>query len=170
MYFYRALGMAKEQQNKYIIGSALNEIAEVLQESETKIDLEQALEAATEACQIGRDLRIPTIELFSFVKLSKAYLKLGHLKEALDSSKTAIKFIDTHEETEKFTEEVFFNHYTVLKSLKRNDEALDYLDKAYKIIKQYENQIEDAAFKKSFIENVRLNRDIIDEKEKNNVS
>ena len=88
-----------------------------------------------------------------------------HITQALESSQQALDlyqhfgFVQIVECT---SEEILFRHSQALTANERHDEAADFLKRAYEeMIRKYELIPEASSFRKTYLENIQLHRDIL---------
>lgn len=116
--------------------------------------VEHLQQALTQNNKLG--LKAEVIENYSY--LGQACLGLGRLDEALDLSIKAITLLASQKDVEE-EQRIYLNHYLVLKD--RGDaEALDYLKQAYEEMMRQAERITDPKDRKTFLEKVRVNREI----------
>ncbi|MBI1743484.1 tetratricopeptide repeat protein [Candidatus Acetothermia bacterium] len=91
-----------------------------------------------------------------------AYLGLNELERALTASSQAIQMLEAGESCST-PQEIQFNHFHVLWAQGRHEEALKYLQMAYDAVMQRAERLSDAELRESFLKNVTLNREIVEE-------
>jgi hypothetical protein len=89
-------------------------------------------------------------------------LKLGQVEAALDTSSEMIQILE-NEVTELRAELFYWTHAQVLRAAGQGQESDSFLYKAYDILMQVAEKIEDDDLRRSFLENVWENREILDE-------
>jgi len=86
----------------------------------------------------------------------------NQLENAADYSTRAVTYLQKMGTLPALrTEEIYFNHYRVLKAARRDDEAGKFLDQAYVTLQEKAASIKQDAYRKSFLEGVLLSRSII---------
>ena len=162
----KSLVLGREQGNKYMIGTALCELSENFMNIGGGENMKKALGYAQEAYRIGSESKISRIELFALVKIAKIFSAMQMIDEAYDASRKAVSFLETHENAEQFNEEVYYTHSKVLGMLGKKDESLKHLYKAVSVINRVTSRLKNRQFAESFLGNVDLNREILEEKRK----
>ncbi|MBI3461393.1 hypothetical protein HY009_10740, partial [Candidatus Acetothermia bacterium] len=87
---------------------------------------------------------------------------LNELERALTASSQAIQMLEAGESCST-PQEIQFNHFHVLWAQGRHEEALKYLQMAYDAVMQRAERLSDAELRESFLKNVTLNREIVEE-------
>lgn len=164
----KSVDIAKRQQNSYMLGMAMNEQAATLIATARPKEIARALELTERTCSLGKDSKIPLVEIMSVMNRAKALFELGRKQEALKESNIALKHLSKREGTERSMQEVLFNHYVIAKGQGMVDEAGQHLDKARNIVLGIADKIKDASIRESFLNKVEINRKIIREYEREN--
>jgi DNA-binding SARP family transcriptional activator/Tfp pilus assembly protein PilF len=123
-------------------------------------DYEGALRHLGEALLIAKEPGMKGLEIEALSQMSLAYLGLGERAKALERSSSAVQLlekgghlVDSHV--------IFFNHSRVLAANGLEGGARSYLEKAYQELMRKAGEIRDEPMRKSFLENVRVNREIV---------
>jgi predicted ATPase len=93
---------------------------------------------------------------------ARLQLKLGQVEAALDTSSEMIQILE-NEVTELRAELFYWTHAQVLRAAGQGQESDSFLYKAYDILMQVAEKIEDDDLRRSFLENVWENREILGE-------
>ena len=106
---------------------------------------------------------------FALDMAARLSLALGKLEDALHYMKEALQLLNTVPQI--YGHEQFnFTHSKILRATGQSDKADDALKRAYKDVMQVAEQIEDNAMRRSWLENVRYNREIITEAKERGVA
>jgi tetratricopeptide (TPR) repeat protein len=90
--------------------------------------------------------------------LARAYLELGEGERALEASNRALEILTEQGDVPE-VQRLYWNHYRVLDALDE-PEAEEYLSRAYDAVTEGAERIDDEALRRSFLENVEVNRRI----------
>ncbi|MGQ9630626.1 MAG: ATP-binding protein [bacterium] len=157
--FDRSLKVAREIEDKH--GEELNllflGIAHILGGH-----YERALEFLRESHRVGREAGecAYLVENLSFMGL--AHWGLGDFEGARRYSERAIRSLSAGRKSTLPEQELYFNHYKILSSTEETKEdALEFLRRAHDLVLDLASKIADAELRRSFLENVRVNREII---------
>jgi predicted ATPase len=117
--------------------------------------LEQALELSKQEGTKGLE-----VELFS--EIGRAHLGRGELLLALEYSAQAVRLIEEHQGfvTDEYL--FYFRHFQVLQAHGQTNQASIYLQKAYEELQSVTAKIHEQDFRKSFLENIRINHEIVE--------
>lgn len=124
----------------------------------------EALETCAEAKAIFEKLGAKSQQIATLSKESIVHLELKAMDQALASSSQAVRMLEEGQSSSG-PHEVYFNHYQVLWAHNSPQEALTYLEKAYREVLQQADKIQNAELRKSFL-NVKANREIVETWEK----
>lgn len=116
---------------------------------------EQALELLEQEGTKGLE-----VELFS--EIGRAHLGRGELLLALEYSARSVRLIEEHQGfvTDEYL--FYFRHFQVLQAHGQTNQASIYLQKAYEELQSVAAKIHEQDFRKSFLENIRINREIVE--------
>ena len=123
-------------------------------------DLQQALAYAQEAYQVACQIGSPPEQIRALSYQAMACLALGRLAEALSFSEQAV-VLAGEGAAQDFSSEVLFNHAQVLAGNGRAAAAQRYRKKARADLLSRAEKIQDPQLRRSFLENVRANREIL---------
>ncbi|HIC95109.1 TPA: tetratricopeptide repeat protein, partial [Candidatus Bipolaricaulota bacterium] len=127
---------------------------------------QEALKSFEQALKIVDELGIecPKIELLS--RKGLAHLGLEDRSEALRCSQEAIKLLEEGKVTIEYPEEVYFNHFRILRACGEEHKypaiALEALKKAHDEVARKADNIKDGVLRKGFL-TVKLNQEILRE-------
>ena len=128
--------------------------------------LKDGLDIANQAVSLFRseDLRDSTVPLWFAEALktqARLQIRLGLLDEALDAARKLMVLLETPPVLPK-PHEIHFIYSRVLAGLNRENEAKEQLEQAYYwVIEVAMNNLTDDRLRKSWLENVRVNREIV---------
>ncbi len=159
-YLDKALTIAKETGHHELLLNTYFTYALVYLSRRQEEDLEAARNYAEEMIALAEKLsfRASKIELLSLQGV--IYFELGNLDKALQCSSQAVGLLKNQEFIEGVEQEVYWHHYRIL-SAKSDEHATEYLEEAYKEVTRKSRLITEEDLRKSFLENVVLNRDIL---------
>jgi DNA-binding SARP family transcriptional activator/tetratricopeptide (TPR) repeat protein len=109
-------------------------------------------------------LKLPAtkgLEIGLFSEKSRAHLGQGKLELALDYSTRAIRLLEEHRGVIWEAQRYYFTHCKVLQANQQVEKAHVYLQKAYEELCRLAGGIQEEALRKSFLENVPMNRQIL---------
>jgi len=128
-------------------------------------DYAGALAYLSQAQQIRDEVGETTRLIISAIICALAHLGLGELAAARACSNKAVDSLSADREriegVVEDAQEVYFTHYRVLKAAGEADEAMAFLQQAHALVMDQAALIEDPGLRRSFLENVRLNRGIV---------
>lgn len=142
--------------------------------------LKLALDITSQIQQMAADnLVSQQYNMAAACEASEAHLKLAqyftgrkrtnteyqtHLKQALESSQAALNIYQQFgfvQVVECTSEEIFYRHSQALAANDRANEAVEFLERAYdEMMRKYDLIPADSPFRKTFLENIELHRDI----------
>ncbi len=102
------------------------------------------------------------LEIEAYSEKGRAHLARGDLGLALEFSGRAVHILDSEGGISTEAERFYFTHYKILRAQQKTDEARIYLQKAYERLRSIADHISDEALRRSFLENVSINREIIE--------
>ena len=101
------------------------------------------------------------LEIEALSEKGRALLGRGDWNLAIECSEHAMRLLETQQGIATEAQRFYFTHYKILLAKQRSGEAQLYLQKAYQALRQVAEEIDDAALKKSFLENVSINHQIL---------
>jgi tetratricopeptide (TPR) repeat protein len=93
---------------------------------------------------------------------ARLHLALDEPDEALEHSNELIHLLETRHRNYA-PQQYLFTHTTVLRALGKEEEADEFLGRAYRWVMRIANNLLDEELKKSYLENVKVNRQIVAE-------
>jgi tetratricopeptide (TPR) repeat protein len=156
-----AVSLAEGIQARNLIVLSKNDLSVVLREGGDRQGLENSLKLAREAAELAEKVELVFGQIAGASNQAMAYLKLSDPAAAKEYSQRAIDLLERHGAAEVLEEEIFFNHAEILNESGDAEGAKVYLKKAYDEVINKANRINDQIIRKSFLENVRVNRAII---------
>jgi tetratricopeptide (TPR) repeat protein len=131
----------------------------------------QAIERADQALTLRRELDLHLWTTADLATLAAAHLQLGDGAKALDYAGQALAILDECSGVgPEYPQRDYFVCYQVLASAGRQDAAQAALQSAYQWVIARAEQIADATLRRSFLEQVPINRKIVQEYAKNNAT
>ncbi len=119
-----------------------------------------AAEQAKTALTLRRELDLRPRTADDLATLAKAYLELEDINSALDYARQALTILDEGEGPE-FPQRDYFFCYQVLWTAGYEDDALKALRSACELVRERAEHIQDEMLRQSFLNNVWINRDIV---------
>jgi len=149
-------------QSGYHIGMAFTKshLSHLHRDLGTPSDLRQALTYAEAACELACQVGSPVEQMRALSNQAMAHLALGRLAQALSLSEQAVALAG-QASAEDFSQELLFNHARVLRANGQTEAARRYLDQAHAELMNKAARIRDPRLKRSFLENVHVNREIL---------
>jgi tetratricopeptide (TPR) repeat protein len=128
----------------------------------------KALNYYQNSLEICKETNSKTYEIYNLSYIGLTNLHINRLEHALYNSKIAVSNLIKYKNIED-SQVVLFNHYKILlaygnlMSDKKIDEPEKYLKMAYDSVMETALKIKDGNLRKSFLESVKINREIIEE-------
>ncbi len=164
LYRHKALSLARAMKATYIVVESLYELACIhYREGKTTENFNQALLYATEAERIAREAALTSGIIWSLSYQGIIHLAQNNTKEALRCSQQAVSMLEQQKNLEGSEEEIYFNHFQILRANNLMLEAEPYLQLAYKGITTKLEKITDAELRHIFVEKVRVHQEILRE-------
>lgn len=156
-----AVAMAEEIRVPQLIVLSKNDLSLVYRAQGTPESLQIALHAASEATSTSETHGLIYGKVVGLSYQAMALLAMGRLQEALEASSKAVALLDAHGSSEVLREEILYNHSLALEKGSQADEARRYLELASAEIQRKADQIQSPELRQSFLQNVPLNRNVI---------
>jgi len=137
-----------------------NDLSTVLRNIGGSENLENALQSASEASKMGENYTLVSGRIIGESNIAMAHRALGNARQALDYSERAVELLENCGPTEVQGEEIFFNHYLVLRDNKKPSEASTYLKRAHDEMMRKAARIKDFSTRETFLTRVNINRSI----------
>lgn len=161
-YLKRTMRTMEELQSNYRLAKAKSQIALVYQNMPpSTASPEVALQYAKEAYEIGLRYQIIHFEIIGASYQAITLKGMNRISEAILLSKIAVELLDNTKVFDGLEEEIYFNHYLILKEL-HSIEALFYLKKSQNEVQTKLGKITSSNFQRSFM-NIELHRRISNE-------
>ncbi len=126
----------------------------------------QAIEQAQAALTLQRELKLTLRMTDNLATLAAAYLTAGNIVEALNYTQLAWVILEEcRGEGPEFPQRDYFVCYQVLAAGGQMEQAHAALQSAYNLVMARANKITDSALQQSFLQQVRVNREIVQEYE-----
>ncbi len=122
----------------------------------------EALKFAREATTFAHNSKNISYEVIGLSIQARVYEKLGDLRKALKLSRDAVMIIDKIGRIEGSNSDIYYNHYCILMATNNEKDSYEYLEKAYVDIRSRGDRIKDHNLQKSFFENIKENREVIE--------
>jgi tetratricopeptide (TPR) repeat protein/ribosomal protein L31 len=162
------LALAEKQGDKNLIALFLSHLGVV---SLLAGRLEEALWRAETALSIRRDLDLRVWTTADLTTLASAYLARDDMPQALDHARQALAILDEcNGEGAEYPHRDYFVCYQVLAADGQVLAARAALASAYRLVMTQAEKIIDPALHQSFLEKVEINRQIVEEYEKKEMS
>lgn len=155
----RALSLAEDIGSRYLVVEVMNQLSRV----RLHLDAEAALKGAQEATALARETGFAADEIIGLSNQGLAHQALGDIEAAVRCSQEAVVLLETHGLTEGGEEQVYFDHYRILRAAGHYDEAYGYLRRAAEQVRHKAARIADEEVRRGFLEKVSLNREILAE-------
>ncbi|MBN1147161.1 MAG: AAA family ATPase [Anaerolineales bacterium] len=118
----------------------------------------QAQEHLQKACELSNKLVLKAENIENLSALSQAKLGLGETETAVELSSQALRLLEEQKDVEE-VQQIYLNHHRVL-AASENPAAAGYLQKAYETMMNRAKRIENEETRRSYLEQVRVNREI----------
>jgi predicted ATPase/class 3 adenylate cyclase len=159
------IALAQAQDDKYLLALFLNYLATV---SFLSNQMTQAITYASNALALRRELELQYNEPDDMVVIASAYRALGDMPQALSYAQQALTILDKCEgEGPEFPQRDYFLCYQVLAAVEDTATAHHALTAAYQLVMKRSDKITDPDLRRSFLEQVSINREIREEMQKN---
>jgi tetratricopeptide (TPR) repeat protein len=119
------------------------------------------LQAAMDQVQRG-GVSLPAGFAWAHSEAARLHLALGDVEQALESSNRTMQLYAAFPDG-LYAQQYFLTHARVLRALGRDDEADEYLQRAYERVMLVASKTHDDALRQSFLENAIDNREIVAE-------
>ncbi|MBI3660644.1 tetratricopeptide repeat protein [Candidatus Acetothermia bacterium] len=121
----------------------------------------KSLEYLDKALLISQTLGSKIEEMQILSDQSATYLKMGKMKKAVTCSRQSLKLLKQTRRS-PHAPKLLFSHFQALHAAAQKDEALKSLYRAYRALMRRAKRINNPEFRQSFLENVPVNREIIE--------
>jgi tetratricopeptide (TPR) repeat protein/class 3 adenylate cyclase len=160
----QGLLIAQAQSDKRLISSFYSYLGTISLQVE---NLEQAIERAHKALAMRRELDMHLWTTADLTTLATAHLARGEKSKALDYAQQAMAILDECQgEGPECPQQDYFVCYQVLHANGKTKIAHQALQSAYRLVMARAEKIADPTLRQSFLENVPINRQIVQEVQK----
>lgn len=122
-------------------------------------DLDRARGQASRALEVARERKSQEGEAMALTILAQILLAGGETEQALGPSQLAVQRFKELGGVEAFDSEILLTHARILAALGRTDEARNHIPKS--LLEERASNISDERFRRTFLENIEVNRRII---------
>ncbi|MFQ5594122.1 MAG: tetratricopeptide repeat protein, partial [Anaerolineae bacterium] len=154
------LNLAQELEMQFLVAACHNSLALTYHQRRQSGDLDRAIKHARAAISTAQLAEINHYQVVAHSCLALGFLARGEVDEAIEASSWAVEQLEGIGTIEGAEEEVYFNHFQVLRSAGHSD-AWQALQRARQIVRDKAARISDPALRQSFLEQVPLNRQIL---------
>ncbi|MBN1139761.1 MAG: tetratricopeptide repeat protein [Anaerolineae bacterium] len=124
-------------------------------------EYDRAVDCFQQAYEIRSQLGLKAEMVVDLSYLGQAYLELGRLDQAFETSEQAIVLLAEQKNVEE-VQQIYFNHFRVL-AARQKPEAGRFLQEAYTAMIQQAERIDDPQKRQVFLEQSRVNQQIVAE-------
>jgi tetratricopeptide (TPR) repeat protein len=157
------LALSQKENNEYAMSFFLSYLSTVSLQAG---NFEQATERARRALTVRRELNMRLNTTDDLATLAAAYLIGGDVAQALACAQEALTILEEcGGEGPEFPQRDYFSCYQVLSAVGQGETARDALQSAYDLVAARAEKIADPALRRSFLERVSINREIVREYE-----
>ena len=122
----------------------------------------ESIARATATLNLHRETDSQLLTVDDFSILAVTYLEMGDISSALDYVGQALSILDECEGAgPEFPHRDYFIGYQVLSSVGQTEAAQAALQSAYNLVMERANKIIDPTLRQSFLENVKINQEIL---------
>jgi tetratricopeptide (TPR) repeat protein len=155
------LDLAQAQDDKYLVSYYLSHLGAISLQAGA---LDQAIEQANTALTMRIENEMRLLTTADLVTIASAYLASGSTDQALDYALQALSILnECGGEGPEFPQRDYFNCYQVLAATGQPEHARTALQSAYGLIMTRADRITDPVLRQSFLEQVPVNREIVQE-------
>ncbi|MCB0308372.1 MAG: tetratricopeptide repeat protein [Bdellovibrionales bacterium] len=170
-YFESGLEVAKKAGSNYLLCENLNSLS-VLYRELAKLDSDKLAKAknfAEQAMTSARAQKLLPAEIRATSNLARISWLNGHHLEAVRLSDQAMNMISNCKGADGTEEEAYINHYIILSECGYTEKAINCLRSLLSLIEARASRIQESSYRKSFLQNVKQNRYVFEEKRKMNL-
>lgn len=125
-------------------------------------EIDLAFSMAEESLKLARKAKSKSYEINALSTLGMVCLAMQEHKKAHRYSKNAVQELDKMGTIEGTACNIYFNHYKIATALGKHEEARRYLQKSYADVKERGGRIVDDGMQRSFYDENKENREIIE--------
>lgn len=159
----KALSLGEETGSKYIMVSSKNSLSRIHREMGGEDELNLALKYAVEATELSEEVGLSHGEIQGLSNQGMAHLSLGNIAQALKCSEKAASLLEERGQIEGSEEEIYFNHFKVLREKGDERKARGYLKRAHDEVRGKATRIKNRKLRNAFLKKVKLNQEIAEE-------
>jgi class 3 adenylate cyclase/predicted ATPase len=157
----KGLTLAQGQHNKHLMTYFLSYLSDV---NLRRGQLEQAITRAQAALALHQEMGMRLFTADDLAILASAHLAAGDITQALNYARQALSLLEEcGGEGPEFPQRDYLICYHVLSEAKQSEVARAALQSAYNLVMARAKKIADAALRRSFLEQVPVNREIVRE-------
>lgn len=157
-----ALSQAQGLGRPYLIAHSHLSLATVYNARRMPGDATLLVQHAVAALETARDAGIEQLQVLALSWLAVGHLAQGELDSATQATSEAVRKLDHLGTLEAGLEQVYFNHFRVLRAAGRAGDAREALHRSRGIVSEAADQIADPSRRQSFLGRVPLNRQILE--------
>lgn len=158
----QGIELANKLEDSFDLVQGLNGFAILLLDRQDSTAWGLADEYAARAVEQGTRANLPHAVIQGLAYRARAHLRPGHLDEALELSARAVALLQERSAIEGTEEEIYFIHCQALAANGRLEEAATMGQRAFDEMMTKADLLTDATLRSSFLERVRVNRQIRD--------
>ena len=154
----------RETGNRWLVALVSNYYTELLMHPDyADRDLAEAEKRLSETIRETKSSGFHRSGIWAASQMGQLQLLKQDSLRAVDYSTRAVEFLEKLGHMPALrTEEIYYNHYRVLIAAGQGDRARYYCHAAHELLRQKEASLKNAAYKKSLLDDVPLNRAIIE--------
>ena len=127
---------------------------------EDAAEWQRGVEYSRQVSQYWQKSGVEEALMFSLDMEARLLLALGQIDEALSCSTEAVKIAENLG-SGGGKEQIYYTYARVLSAADREVESKEYIRRAYDIVMQTASKLTDEELRRSFLENIRYNREIV---------
>lgn len=156
--YERALALMRESKDPRGIGIVLINLGVLHSDQE---DYAEALRSLEQALELLKQEGTRGLEVELFSEMGRAHAGLGHPALALEYSTRAVRILEEGQGFVTDEYSFYFRHFQILQAQGQLEQARIYLEKAHDELRSAAAKIHEEDLRKSFVEKIRLHREII---------
>ncbi len=156
-----ALDLGRRLKNLFLVTDCHYHLAKTFYRCGQPGDSDRVIEHALETIATAEQAGIDHYEVLGHCWLAMGHLARGEVDQAVAASTRAVEKLEGVGTIEGSEEEVYFNHFQILQAASRIDAASQALQHARQMVRKKAERISDPALRRSYLEQVRLNRHIL---------
>ncbi len=156
----QGIALARQQADSVLEANCLMDMALISQACHRNLE---AIERAKSSSSLYTELGLEENNLTNLTTLALCSLRIGEDAEAHRFVDEALARLQTDDGASTFPQREYLTCATVLRGLDRDELADECLHTAYRLVEQQADKLQSDALRRSYIENLPFNRQIIDE-------